>query len=731
MATTTTPLGTPANRVDGRAKVTGQARYAAEHAAPGLAHGWVLSSPIAAGRIVRIEAAEALALPGVLHVLTHENRPALAEDDDSYRDEVAPPGGSPFRPLHDARIHYSGQPVALVVAESLELARHAATLVRVEYERAPHATDLQAERIHAYEPKPRFPPPHPRGDADRAFTQAAVRVDSQSLVPVEHHNPMELFATTVIREPDGRLTVYDKTQGVKNVHDYLCKVFGVAPDQIRVLSPFVGGAFGSGLRPQYPVVLAVLAARALNRSVRVSLTRQQMFGLGHRPTTWQRVALGANPDGRLEAMIHEVIAETSRFEDYSEPVVSFTGVLYHCDNVRVDLKVTALDLNTPCDMRAPGAAWGLYALECAMDELAVAVDVDPVELRLRNYADRDLNQDRPFSSKELRACYARGAERFGWARRDPRPRSMRQGTALIGWGMAGGVWEAMQEPASARATLTADGTLRVGSATGDIGTGTYTVMSQIAADVLGLPLAAVEFTLGDSSLPAAPVQGGSFTVASVGSAVKAACEKVRARLGALAGMAPEDVVVADGTIRSRRDPACAVPLGDALRRAGLPTVEEEASVEPGPALERYSCNAHSAVFAEVRVDEDLGTVQVARVVSAVAAGRILNPKTSRSQIVGAIVGGIGMALEEESVLDHTLGRFMTHNLADYHVPVNADVHEIDVVFVEERDDLVNPLGAKGLAEIGIVGTAAAIANAVFHATGRRIHDLPIRPDRLL
>ena len=731
MATTTTPLGTPVNRVDGRAKVTGQARYAAEHAAPGLAHGWVLSSTIAAGRIVQIDATEALALPGVLQVFTHENRPPLAEDDDSYRDEVAPPGGSPFRPLHDARIHYSGQPVALVVAESLELARHAATLVRVEYERAPHATDLQAERIHAYEPKPRFPPPHPRGDADRAFAQAAVRVDSQSLAPVEHHNPMELFATTVIREPDGRLTVYDKTQGVQNVHDYLCKVFGLARDQIRVLSPFVGGAFGSGLRPQYPVVLAVLAARALDRSVRVSLTRQQMFGLGHRPTTWQRVALGAAADGRLDAVIHEVVAETSRFEDYSEPVVSFTGVLYHCDNVRVDLKVTALDLNTPCDMRAPGAAWGLYALECAMDELAVAVGVDPVELRLRNYADRDLNQDKPFSSKELRACYARGAERFGWARRDPRPRSMRQGDALIGWGMAGGVWEAMQEPASARATLTTDGTLRVGSATGDIGTGTYTVMSQIAADVLGLPLEAVEFTLGDSSLPAAPVQGGSFTVASVGSAVKAACEKVRARLAALANLTPEDVVVADGTIRSRRDPGRAVPLADALRRAGLGAVEEEASVEPGPALERYSCNAHSAVFAEVRVDEDLGTVQVARVVSAVAAGRILNPKTSRSQIVGAIVGGIGMALEEESVLDHTLGRFMTHNLADYHVPVNADVHEIDVVFVEERDDVVNPLGAKGLAEIGIVGTAAAIANAVFHATGRRIHDLPIRPDRLL
>jgi xanthine dehydrogenase YagR molybdenum-binding subunit len=565
-------------------------------------------------------------------------------------------------------------------------------------------------------------------------------VDVEYLAPVEHHNPMELFATTVVRERDGRLTVYDKTQGVRNVHDYLCRVFGYREDRLRVVSTFVGGAFGSGLRPQYPVVLAVLAARALDRSVRVSLTRQQMFSLGHRPATWQRVALGAAADGRLQAVIHEAVAETSRFEDFSEPLVNWSGLLYACDNVRFDHKVTQLDVNTPCDMRAPGAAWGAYALECAMDELAVALDVDPIVLRLRNYAERDLNDDRPFSSKELRACYARAAERFGWTRRDPRPRSMRDGSALVGWGMAGGVWEAMQEPASARAALAVDGTLRVGSATGDIGTGTYTVMTQIAAEVLGLPLAAVRFTLGDSSLPAAPVQGGSFTVASVGSAVRAACEKVRERVlglargldgSPLATLAPEDVVVADGAIRSRRDPSRAVPLDELFRRAGVEAVEAEASTGPSPARERYSCYAHSAVCAEVRVDEDLGSVQATRIVSAVAAGRILNPKTARSQIVGAIVGGIGMALEEESVIDHALGRFVNHSLADYHVPVNADVRDVEVVFVEEHDDVVNTLGAKGLAEIGIVGTAAAIANAVFHATGRRIRELPITPDRLM
>jgi xanthine dehydrogenase YagR molybdenum-binding subunit len=529
---------------------------------------------------------------------------------------------------------------------------------------------------------------------------------------------MELFATTVIREPDGRLTVHDKTQGVQNVQNYLCKVFGYRPDELRVLSPFVGGAFGAGLRPQYQVFLAVLAARVLNRSVRVVLTRQQMFGLTHRPATWQRVALGAAGDGRLQAVIHEAIAETSRFEDFNEAVVNWSGLLYRCDSARFDHKVTQLDVCTPGDMRAPGAAWGVHALECAMDELAVKLDIDPLELRLRNYADRDLNDDRPFSSKELRACYQQAADRFGWPRRNPRPRSMRQGSTLIGWGMAGGVWEAMQEPASAKAVLTADGKLTVSSATGDIGTGTYTVMTQIAAEALGLPIEDVTFTLGDSSLPAAPVQGGSFTVASVGSAVKAACDDLREQL---LGPARRP---AGGTA------GAAAPV-DVLRRRGLEAVEAEVSVEPSPALERYSCYAHSAVFAEVRVDEDLGTVRVSRIVSAVAAGRILSPKMARSQISGAIVGGIGMALEEESIIDQAFGRFMNHSLAEYHIPVNADVPDIDVIFVEERDDVVNPLGAKGLAEIGIVGVAAAIANAVFHATGVRIRTLPIRLEMLL
>jgi xanthine dehydrogenase YagR molybdenum-binding subunit len=598
------------------------------------------------------------------------------------------------------------------VSETFELAQYAASLVRVQYARESHQTNLKAALHTAYEPTHRTPPPRPRGDVARAFAASSVRVDAEYLLPAEHHNPIELFGATAVWHDGGALTVYDKTQGVLNVQQYLANVFGLGKRDLRVISPFVGGAFGSALRPQYHVFLAVLAARELERSVRVSMTRQQMFTFGHRPTTWQRVKLGASVDGTLEAISHEAIAETSQFEDFTEAVVNWSGLLYRCDNASFSHKLVRLDVYTPMDMRAPGATWGVYALECAMDELAAELRIDPLELRLKNYAQRDQNEGLPFSSKELRACYRQGAERFGWSGRSPEPRSMRDGNSLIGWGMATGVWEAMQESATAKAVLTADGVLTVSSATADIGTGTYTIMTQIAAEALGLPISNVRFVLGDSTLPMAPIEGGSWTAASVGSAVKVACDKIHERLLALArglGGLPTDI----------------------MRRYGIASIEEQASTEPSKSHEQYALYSHSAVFAEVRVDEELGSVTVPRVVSAIAGGRILNPKTARSQIVGSIVWGIGMALQEESVLDHAIGRFMTHNLADYHLPVHADVHDIDVIFVDEHDEVINPLGAKGLGEIGVVGVGAAIANAIYHATGRRIRDLPITLDKLL
>ncbi len=735
-------IGKPTSRVDGRAKVTGEAKYAAEHNVPGLVYGVVVSSAIAKGKITRIDVADALRLSGVLHVFTHENSPQLAQFDDNYRDEVAPPG-SPFRPLHSDEIKYSAQPVALVVADTLELARYAASIIRVEYEREAYATDLHKEREKAYQPKPREylpPPPDPRGNPDKAFAEAAVQVEAEYRAPVEHHNPMEPFATTVVRDENGRLTVYDKTQGVQNVQNYLCNVFGYSKEDLRVLSPFVGGGFGSGLRPVYQVFLAVLAARELKRSVRVSLTRQQMFSFTHRPATWQRVALGAAADGTLEAVIHEAISETSRFEDFTENVVTWSGLLYRCDNVKLGHRVVQLDVYTPDFMRAPGAVWGLYALECAIDELAFKTGIDPIELRLKNYIEKDQIEDKPFSSKELRACYRLGAERFGWARRNPRPRSMREGDTLIGWGMASGIWDAFHVAADAKAVLTADGKLMVSSATSDIGTGTYTIMTQIAAETLGLSIEDVTFRLGDSSLSRSPVEGGSWTASTVGSAVKAACEKIGKKLFQLArkidgsplvDSKPDDVTFVDGRIRSRNDPSQEVSLIEAMRSGGLGAIEEKASAEHTPKEMQYSRFTHSAVFAEVKIDQDLGAVRVTRVVNAVAGGRILNPKTAQSQILGSIVMGIGTALEEESVIDHAFGRFMTRNLADYHVPVNADVHNVEVILVPEQDEVVNPLGAKGLGEIGIVGVAAAVANAVFHATGKRIRDLPITLDKLL
>ena len=742
-AANTAYIGRPTSRVDGPAKVSGTARYSAETNVPGLTFGVVVSSAIAVSRIVKIDASEALKLEGVIQVFTHENRPNLAWFDKAYRDEVAP-AGSPLRPLHDDKIQFSGQPIALVVAETFELARYAASLVKVEYEAKPHATDLDAERTNARDPKPGkvgYAPPKSRGDAEAELAASAVVVDETYTHPIIHHNPMEPFATTAVPDGDGKLTVFDKSQGSQNVRDYLSRVFSLKPDDVRVVMPYVGGAFGSGLRPQYQVFLAVMAARELNRPVRVVLTRQQMFTLGYRPVTTQRVALGADADGTLRAIVHEAVAATSRYEDYVENVLGWTGMLYRCDHVKLDHKVATLDFQTPIDMRAPGAATGLFALETALDELAFKLWIDPLALRLKNYAEEDGSEGKPFSSKELRACYQLGAERFGWANRDPEPRSMRDGSTLIGWGMATAAWDAIQNSASARARLTADGKLTVESATADIGTGTYTIMTQIAAEGLGLPLCDVTFRLGDSALPTSPVEGGSWTASTVGSAVDEACRLVRAKVFDLARKVPDsplasakvdDVEFADGRVRLRSDPARGVAIVEAMRLGQVDAIEELAKVKPDLKKQfPYSKYSHSAVFVEVRVDEDFGTVLVSRVVSAIAIGRVLNPKTARSQVLGGVVFGIGMALEEESVVDHAFGRIVNHNLAEYHVPVNADIRDIDVIFVDERDEVVNPIGVKGVGEIGVVGVAAAISNAVHHATGRRVRDLPITPDKLL
>ena len=737
-------IGRPTSRVDGHLKVTGRAQYAAEYPNPGLLHGVVVPSTIASGRIRQLDIANAKEVAGVVEIFTHENRGKAAWLDRSWRDEVAPPG-HPFRPLNSDNILFSGQPIALVVAESYEAARDAASLVDAEYEIFPHHTELESKRNEAYEPPVRRsgipPPPEPKGEAEIAFSEAPHKLSSDYQISAEHHNPMELFATTCVYERDAKLTIYEKTQGSQNSQGYVASVFGLKKDNVRVINHYVGGAFGAGLRPQQQLFFAVMAALELQRSVRVVLTREQMFYIGYRPDTYHTVSLAADREGRLLSVMHDAVAATSVYEDYQEALVNWSGMLYRCDNVKLSYALAKLNTATPCDMRAPGAAVGVSALECAMDELSYELGIDPLKLREINFTARDEASGKKLTSKNLLACYAQGAAAIGWDSRKRAPRSMKDGHELIGLGMATGMWEAMLMKASAKARLIADGRLEISSAASDIGTGTWTILAQVAADALGLPIEAVVALIGDSTLPSSPVEGGSWTAASNGSAVHAACEALRQTIfkyakgmanSPLANAGLDQVEFKSGKIVRKDDPGSNLALTEIMHAAALVEIVEDGKAGPSVRQSRkYASYTHSAVFAEVRVDEELGVVRIPKIVCAVAAGRILNPKTARSQILGGVVMGVGMALHEKAMTDHRIGRVMNHNLAEYHVPAHADIEDIEVIFVDEPDDKVNPLGVKGLGEIGIVGTAAAVANAIFHATGRRVREFPITIDKLL
>jgi xanthine dehydrogenase YagR molybdenum-binding subunit len=739
-------IGSAINRVDGLAKVTGRARYAAEYPTPGLLYGWIVSSTIAKGKISHIDENAARAVPGIVEIITHANRPHVAWLDRSYPEEAGPPG-EPFRALYDETILFSAQPVALVLAETLEAARYAASLVEISYEVESHNTDFEkalAEKFLPSKKRATFHPPKNRGDADAAFADAALKVSVNYHIATEHHSPMEMHASTVIWEADGKITVYDKTQGPQNVQGYLASVFGFSKKNVRVMNPYVGGGFGSGLRPQYAVYLATMAAKKMERSVRVVMTRQQMFSHVHRPEAVQSVQLGAAQDGKLTSIINKATTSTSRFENNMEDVVIWGMMNYACENASGDYTVAPVDTYTSGDMRAPGAATGMTIFEMAIDEMSYAAKIDPMAYRLLNYSGVDAMNGTPFTSKALKEAFAEGADKFGWHRRTAEPRSMTDGKELVGWGVATGMWDAMFMKTACSAKLSANGHLEVASATSDIGTGTYTVMTQVAADTLGLPVDQITAKLGDSSLPTSPLQGGSWVAASVGAAVQLACQAVAAKAlkaavkvhgNPLGGATMDDIEIREGHLVLKSDQSVRVALTDAMRAAGLDTIEVEETASGGISgmisQMQKSRNTHSAVFAEVKIDEELGVIRVTRIVSAVAAGRIINPKTARSQILGGVVMGIGMALHEETMMDHNLGRWMNHSFAEYHIPVNADIDDIEVIFVEEPDPEVTPLGVKGLGEIGIVGTAAAVANAIFHATGKRIRSLPITIDKLL
>jgi xanthine dehydrogenase YagR molybdenum-binding subunit len=686
----TSVLGSAVQRVEAREKVTGTARYAYEHPREDAAYGWIVGATIARGEISSIDAGPALAAPGVIAVLTHDNAP-----------ELEPVENHELSILQSPQVAYRGQIIAAVVAETLEAAREAASLVRIDYAESAHDVLVAVDHPKLYKPdvvNPSFPTDTALGDFDTGFSEAPVQVDETYVTAATHNNPMEPHATMAVWEQGG-VTLYDSTQGASSARDTIANVLGLEPRQVRVISPHVGGGFGSKGSPRPHVVLAALCALVAGRPVKLAVTRQQMFDItGYRTPTIQRVRLGSDRDGRLIAIGHDVVEQTSTVREFAEQTATATRVMYAGPHRRTSHRLAALDVPTPSWMRAPGECPGMFALESAIDELAAACGLDPVELRRRNEPATAPETGKPFSSRSLTQCLEEGAARFGWGDRDPTPGARREGRWLVGTGVAASMYPAYQRPSRAVARARPDGRFEIGVGAADIGTGARTVLTQIAADALGVGVEAVDMQIGDSALPPGPVAGGSAGTASWGSAVAGACRA----------------------------------LSRALEEGG--EKDFEARYDTAKDLEArgdYARHAFGAQFAEVRVDIDTGEVRVARMLGVFAAGRILNPLTARSQFIGGMTMGFSMALLEESTLDSEFGNYLNHDLAQYHVPVNADVRDIDAIWIDEHDEQLNPMGSKGIGEIGIVGAAATIANAVYHATGTRFRELPIRPDRVL
>jgi xanthine dehydrogenase YagR molybdenum-binding subunit len=672
-------IGAPVDRIEGAEKVAGEALYTYEHDVQGAVYAAIVTSTIAKGAIRAIDAGAALALHGVLAVLTYENAGKVE-------------GEGELAILQSPRVAYRGQIVGAVIAETLEAAREAERLVRIAYDVEEHDVVLRADHPGLYKPdkvNPSFPTDTEAGDAEAALAAAKVAVDETYTTPAEHNNAMEPHATIAIWE-NGGLTLYDSNQGAFRARQTIADALGLPHESVRVISHHVGGGFGSKGLPRPHAVLAALAARLVDRPVKVAVTRQQMFTLtGYRTPTIQRVRLGAQADGTLTAIAHDVFEQTSTIAEFAEQTAVVTRMLYAAPNRSTSHRVVALNVPTPSWMRAPGECPGMFALESAMDELAIACDLDPIELRIRNEPEIDPESGNRFSTRNLVACLREGAERFGWSER-AEPGSRRDGRWLVGLGVASSTYPARRAPSTAYARAEGDGTYTIRIAAADIGTGARTVLTQIAADTLEAPLEAVRVEIGDSDFGQAMLAGGSMGTSSWGAAVVKACSELRA----------------------------------GKHEAYADTSQDAEADEP------LAKHAYGAQFVEVRVDVDTCEIRVPRVLGVFACGRIINPKTARSQFLGGMTMGVSMALLEETVIDPAIGGFVTQDLATYHVPVNADIEEMDATWIDEVDLHVNPMGAKGIGEIGIVGTAAAVANAVYNATGVRVRGLPIRPDRL-
>jgi xanthine dehydrogenase YagR molybdenum-binding subunit len=690
----TRAIGAPLNRIDGVQKVSGAAKYAYEYPVDNVTYVFPVQSTIARGRVVSIDASAAKALPGVIAVLSHENAPRLAPLDDA---ELAV--------FQSDAIAYHGQFVAAVVAETSEIARQAASLVVVRYEEQPHDVELRADRGDLYKPQRLINGDEPdteSGDVEAALTSAAVSLDHTYTTPAEHNHPLEPHATIAIWSDDG-VTLYDSNQGSHSIRDTVAQAFRLPPERVRIIAPYVGGGFGSKVHPHPHTILTVMAAQATRRPVKLALTRQQMFALvGYRTPTIQRIRLGADSNGQLAAIAHEVVEQTATIHESAEQTAVATRMMYAAPNRRTTHRLARLDVPVPSIMRAPGECPGMFALESAMDELAIACGLDRIELRLRNEPALDPETGYPFSSRNLVACLREGAQRFGWQQRDPTPGTRREGGWLVGTGVAASTYPVYHSPAAALVQVDRAGNYRVRIDASDIGTGAWTALTQIAADALEVPPERVQLAIGDSSLPKAGLAGGSAGTASWGWAIFNAAGALRARLHEEYG----GIVPAEG-------------------------LEASGSFDTNPEAQQFSMHAFGAQFAEVRVNVTTGEVRVPRLLGVFAAGRIINPKTARSQFLGGMTMGLSMALHEESVMDPRFGDFVNHDFAEYYIATNADVGTIDVAWIDEDDSHLNPMGSKGIGEIGIVGTAAAIANAVYHATGIRVRDLPITLDKLL
>ena len=725
-------------RVDGADKVTGKAKYTAEHSLPNMAYAVFVTSTIAKGSIKSIDISKALTMPGVIDIIYYENCPPVPgynPNADQRPKNVSEWRG--YKVLYDNKVRFYGQPIALVVADSFENANAAIRFVKADYDIEKFETNFDKARLDPANLK--SPVNYKRG-VEKKFKEQAFFIEQEYNIPIEVHNAMELFATIAYWEGEDKITLYDKTQGPKSTQSTIARTFGLVDKNVRVIAENVGGGFGSGLRSWPHVVATCLAAKKINRPVKLVLTRPQMFTMvGYRPQSWQKIGIGADAAGNFMGISHEAISNTSKYEDFREGIVEASKFLYACENVDTKYSLLPLDLSTPIWMRGPGEATGCFALESAIDELSYKLKMDPIQLRIKNFTTVNPENKLPFSDINLKDCYAYGMEKIGWKNRSMIPGAVKENGMLIGYGMSVGVFGAGKGVASVRIVLSNEGKLLLECAVSDMGPGTTTSMTKIAAEAMQMPIQKIKFKLGDSDLPPGPSQGGSGTTSTVGSAVDLACKTVQQKLKELAiqfapafkSMAADTLEVKNEMVLSKSDANTKIDITALLKLAGQEKIDLTITSNGKTAAQlKYTSNSFSAHFVKLAVNPKDGAIKILNVVTTGDAGKIVSPKTARSQMIGGVVGGIGMALTEKLEFDHNTGQITNASFGAYHVPLHSQIPATDVWFVNKPDVNMNEIGAKGIGEIALIGFAAAVANAVYNATGKRVRDLPITPDKL-